>query len=103
VASVFVRAASGSGRMDLAPSLVRLLSDVARTTTNTSKPFVTVFFGNPYVPLGLPSLPAMLLTYDFYDLTEASAVRALTGDAPITGHLPIALPGMFEAGWGIVR
>jgi beta-N-acetylhexosaminidase len=103
VASVFVRAASGSGRMDLAPSLVRLLSDVARTTTNTSKPFVTVFFGNPYVPLGLPSLPAMLLTYDFYDLAEASAVRALTGDAPITGHLPIALPGMFEAGWGIVR
>ncbi|HEY7476238.1 MAG TPA: glycoside hydrolase family 3 protein, partial [Vicinamibacterales bacterium] len=77
VASVFVRAASGSGRMDLAPSLVRLLSDVARTTTNTSKPFVTLFFGNPYVPLGLPSLPAMLLTYDFYDLTEASAVRAL--------------------------
>jgi beta-N-acetylhexosaminidase len=103
VASVFVRAASGSGRMDLAPALVRLLSDLARTTANTPKPFVTVFFGNPYVPLGLPSLPAMLLTYDFYDLAEASAVRALTGDAPITGHLPIALPGMFEAGWGIVR
>jgi beta-N-acetylhexosaminidase len=103
VASVFVRAASGSGRMDLAPALVRLLSDLARTTTNTPKPFVTVFFGNPYVPLGLPSLPAILLTYDFYDLAEASAVRALTGVAPISGHLPIALPGMFEAGWGIVR
>ncbi|HYN07762.1 MAG TPA: glycoside hydrolase family 3 protein [Vicinamibacterales bacterium] len=103
VASVFVRASSGSGRMDLAPALVRLLSDLARTTTNTPKPFVTVFFGNPYVPLGLPSLPAVLLTYDFYDLAEASAVRALTGDAPISGRLPIALPGMFEAGWGIVR
>ena len=103
VASVFVRAASASGRMDLAPSLVKLLEDLARTTTNTPRPFIVVFFGNPYVPMGMPTLPAVLLTYDFYDLAEASAVRALAGDAPITGRLPISLPGMFEAGFGLVR
>jgi beta-N-acetylhexosaminidase len=103
VASVFVRATSGSGRMDLAPTLLKLLADLARTTTNTPKPFVTVFFGNPYIPMGVPTLPAILLTYDFYDLAELSAVRALAGEAPITGRLPIALPGMFEAGHGIVR
>ena len=103
VASVFVRAASGSGRMDLAPSLVRLLSDLARATANSPRPFITVFFGNPYVPAGVTGLPAILLTYDFYDLAEGSALRALTGEAPITGRLPIALPGMAEAGWGIVR
>jgi beta-N-acetylhexosaminidase len=103
VASVFVRATSGSGRMDLAPALLKLLTDLARTTTNSPKPFVTVFFGNPYIPMGVPTLPAILLTYDFYDLAELSAVRALAGEAPITGRLPIALPGMFEAGWGIVR
>ena len=89
--------------MDLAPALVRLLSDLARTTTNSPRPFITVFFGNPYIPAGVPGLPAILLTYDFYDLAEASALRALIGEAPITGRLPIALPGMFEAGWGIVR
>jgi beta-N-acetylhexosaminidase len=103
VASVFVRATSGSGRMDLAPALLKLLTDLARTTTNSPKPFVTLFFGNPYIPMGVPTLPAILLTYDFYDLAELSAVRALAGEAPITGRLPIALPGMFEAGWGIVR
>ena len=27
-------------------------------------------------------------------------MRALAGEAPITGRLPIALPGMFEAGLG---
>ena len=64
---------------------------------------MTVFFGNPYVPMGLPTLPAMLLTYDFYDLAEVSAVRAIAGEAPIGGRLPIALPGMFEAGFGLVR
>jgi beta-N-acetylhexosaminidase len=103
VVSVFVRASSASGRMDLAPPLVKLLQDIARSTQSTPKPMITVFFGNPYVPMGLPTLPAVMLTYDFYDLAEGSAVRALAGEAPITGRLPIALPGMFDAGWGMVR
>ena len=103
VVSVFVRASSASGRMDLAAPLTKLLQDMARSTQSTPKPMITVFFGNPYVPMGLPTLPAVMLTYDFYDLAEGSAVRALAGEAPITGRLPIALPGMFEAGWGIVR
>ena len=103
VACVFVRAASASGRMDLSPALVKLLEDLARTTENTPRPFVTVFFGNPYVPMAVPSLPAMLLAYDFYDLAEASALLALVGEAPISGHLPITLPGMFDAGFGLMR
>lgn len=103
VASVFVRASSASGRMDLAAPLVKLLQDLARTTANTPKPFITTFFGNPYVPTGIPTLPAILLTYDFYDLAEGSAVRAIAGEAPITGRLPIGLPGMFDAGFGIIR
>jgi beta-N-acetylhexosaminidase len=103
VASVFVRAASGSGRMDLAPALVKLLGDVARATSNTPKPLVAVFFGNPYVPAGIPNLPAVLLTYDFYDLAELAAARALVGEAPITGRLPISIPGLANAGFGLVR
>jgi beta-N-acetylhexosaminidase len=103
VISIFVRAASGSNRMDLSPALVKLVTDLAHATANTPKPIVTTLFGNPYVAMSLPDLPSMLLTYDFYDLAETSAVRALTGEAPISGKLPIALPGLFEAGHGIVR
>ncbi len=51
----------------------------------------------------LQDLPAMLLTYDFYDRAEASAVRAIAGEAAIGGKLPIALPGMFEEGFGLTR
>jgi beta-N-acetylhexosaminidase len=79
------------------------LQSLARTSAGSKRPMITTLFGNPYVAIGLADLPAMLLTYDFYDLAEASAVRAIAGDAPISGHLPIALPGLFEAGWGIVR
>jgi beta-N-acetylhexosaminidase len=103
VVSVFVRATSGSGRMDLAAPVVTLLQGMARTTAGSKRPMITTLFGNPYVAIGLAELPTMLLTYDFYDLPEASAVHAIAGDAPIAGHLPIALPGLFEAGWGIVR
>lgn len=103
VVSVFVRASSGSGRMDLAPPVSRLLQDLARQTANTPRPFVTMFFGNPYVPMFMPDLPAVLLTYDFYDLAETSAVRALAGEAPVGGRLPITLPGFFDAGFGLVR
>jgi beta-N-acetylhexosaminidase len=103
VVSIFVRASSGSGRMDLAPPLTRLLQDLSRMTASTPRPFVTTFFGNPYVPMFLPELPAVLLTYDLYDLAEASAVRALTGEAAIGGRLPITLPGAFDAGFGLVR
>jgi beta-N-acetylhexosaminidase len=103
VVSVFVRATSGSGRMDLAAPVGKLLSELARMTASSKKPMVTTFFGNPYAAAALPEMPAILLTYDFYDLAEASAVRAIAGEAPITGKLPITLPGLFGAGWGLVR
>jgi beta-N-acetylhexosaminidase len=103
VAGIFVRAASASGRMDLAPALTRLLGDLARSTAAAKQPFVSVFFGNPYVTTFLPDVPAMLLTYDYYDLAEASAVRALAGETPITGRLPVELPGLARVGDGISR
>ena len=103
VASVFVRAASASGRMDLAAPLQALLHQIARQTNSSKKPYVTVFFGNPYAAMFLRELPAMMLTYDFYDRAEASAVRALAGETSIRGTLPITLPDMFEAGFGLTR
>lgn len=103
VASVFVRTASGSGRMDLAPQLARLLNDLERTTDRSETRFVTCLFGNPYVATVVPDVPAILLTYDLYDLPEAAAVRALAGEAPIGGKLPISLPGMFPIGHGLER
>ena len=103
VASVFVRTASFSGRMDLASGVARLLRDVARGSARRDQPFVTVFFGNPYVATALSELPAMLLTYDFYDLAEATAVRAVAGEAAIGGRLPITLGDGFPAGHGLTR
>jgi beta-N-acetylhexosaminidase len=103
VASVFVRATSGSGRMDLAPELVKLLKDLARVTDRAGTPLVACFFGNPYAASFVPELPAILLTYDFYDPPERAAVRALAGEAAIGGRLPIALAPQWPVGFGLDR
>ena len=80
-----------------------LLQDLARGSAQRNQPFVSAFFGSPYVPLTVPELPAMLLTYDLSDVAEESAVRAIVGEIPISGKLPIALPGMFPVGHGLTR
>ncbi len=103
VAGVFVRASSGSGRLDLAPQVVRLLQDLSRGSERRTQPFVAMFFGNPYTPMFVPEIPSMLLTYDFSDYAESSAVRALAGEIAIGGKLPITLPGLFPLGHGLLR
>ena len=103
VAGIFVRVSSGTNRLDLAPPVVSLLQDLARMSGRRKQPFVAAFFGSPYVPLTVPELPAMLLTYDLSDGAEESAVRAFAGEIPIGGKLPIALPGMFPVGHGLIR
>ena len=103
VAGVFVRASSGSGRLDLAPQVIKLLQDLARRSERASQPFVAAFFGNPYTPMFVQDIPAMLLTYDFSDYAESSAVKALAGEIPIAGKLPISLPGMLPLGHGMTR
>jgi beta-N-acetylhexosaminidase len=85
--------------MDLSPPEVALLDAIAAL----NKPFVTVLFGNPYTAMALPKLAAVLLGYEFSDFTERAAARALAGDIPIGGRLPISLPGLFQAGHGLTR
>jgi beta-N-acetylhexosaminidase len=100
VAATYVRIAAYSGRMGLGPSQLSLLEQVA---ADTAKPFVAVAFGSPYVGDVAAKVPAVLLTYDFGDAPEAAAVRALCGEAPISGKLPVTVPGLFPAGHGLER
>ena len=100
VAATYVRVASYSGRMGLSEAQVGLLERLAADGT---KPFVAVAFGNPYVGDVAPRVPALLLAYEWTDAPEAAAVRALCGEAPIGGKLPITIPGLFPAGHGLER
>ena len=100
VAATYVRIASSSGRMGLGEAQVNLLERLAADAT---RPFVAVAFGSPYVGDLAPRVPALLLAYDWTDAPEAAAVRALCGEAPIGGRLPVTIPGLFPVGHGLDR
>jgi beta-N-acetylhexosaminidase len=100
IVATFVRIAAYSGRIDLLPAQTALLEDLA---ASPSRPTVALVFGNPYLGLLAPKVPAVLLTYEFGDATEEAAVRALFGEAPIGGKLPISLPELYAIGHGLVR
>ena len=103
VAGVFVRTASFSGRMDLSSTLIDLLKHLGQESVSMGKPFVAIFFGNPYTATFLSELPTILLTYDFYDLAEASAVRVVAGENSVRGRLPVSLGVDFPVGYGLDR
>jgi beta-N-acetylhexosaminidase len=100
VAATYVRAASASGRMNLAPAQQELLGALAK---EPARPLVAIAFGNPYVAGAIPQVPALMLAFDVGDAPEAAAVRALCGEAPIGGTLPITIPGLFAFGHGLTR
>ncbi len=99
VVGIFVRVASYSGRMDLSPAQIALVDWLS----TLDRPVIAVAFGNPYAVSAVPKLPAVLLAYDVFDSMEVAAVRALAGETPIGGRLPIALPGLFPVGHGLMR
>ena len=103
VLGVFVRASSGSGRLDLGPAVVRLLQDLSAAAGRRQQPLVSVFFGSPYAAVAASALPSVLLTYDFGDYAEAAAVRALAGEIAIQGRLPVALGEGLPVGFGVAR
>lgn len=103
VLGVFVRAASGSGRLELAPGIVRLLNDLSAGAVRRGQPLAAAFFGSPYATVAAPNLPAVMLTYDFGDYAELAVARALAGEIPLRGTLPVALSEQWPVGFGLPR
>ena len=89
--------AAYKGSIDLTPAQMQFLRDLSKT----DKPFVFALFGSPYVLQHLPELPSYILTYDTNPGSEMSAVKAITGEIPFKGKLPVSLPGLYRVGEGL--
>jgi beta-N-acetylhexosaminidase len=59
--------------------------------------------GNPYLAQDYPSVENYLCTFSNVPVSEVSAVKALFGEIPIHGHLPVTIPNIAERGAGIER
>ena len=64
---------------------------------------VVVAFDSPYLLMQIPNVPAYMIAWGGFAASQRAAARALVGAAPITGQLPITIPGNAAYGAGLQR
>ena len=65
------------------------------------KQVVGISFGNPYVLGSFPEMKTYVVAYGDMSSLQRAAARSVLGLQPITGRLPISLPGLYPRGTGI--
>jgi beta-N-acetylhexosaminidase len=74
---------------------------LVNTLTSGKAPVAIIAFGSPYLIRGLPNVTAYIATFSTTTTSEEAVARALFGEIPITGHLPVTIPGIAKLGEGI--
>ena len=71
----------------------------------TTKPDKTVVlsFGSPYIGGEFPAIENYICAYSNIAASEMAAIKALFGEIPYRGRLPVTIPGMAARGSGLER
>ncbi|MEO8034724.1 MAG: glycoside hydrolase family 3 N-terminal domain-containing protein [Acidobacteriota bacterium] len=99
VIALAIRARSGAGRIAV-PDVARLAIE---QLAGLPARLIGVSFGTPYLLREVPSLQTYLCAYGIQPVLQDAAIHALFGEAPITGRLPVTIPGLAVRGQGIAR
>ena len=59
--------------------------------------------GNPYVIGDFPAIQNYVCAFSNATVSETAAVKAVFGEIPIGGHLPVTIPGIANRGEGLER
>ncbi len=62
---------------------------------------VVVAMGNPYIASQMPEVQNYLCTFSDAEVSELSAAKALFGEIPTPGRLPVTIPGIAARGAGL--
>jgi beta-N-acetylhexosaminidase len=97
IAALFVRVADRKGNV--------AFPDEQRAFVNqmiaAGKPTVVIGFGSPYLITAFPDAPVWLAEFSTNDVSQRAAVRALFGQVPIQGQIPVTVPGVVKRGDGL--
>ncbi len=102
VAAVYVIPMAGKvgnsmAMADATGTLLQQLLDHAAAKT------AIVAMGNPYLASSFPTIENYMCTFSNATVSEVAAVKALFGEIPIRGHLPVTIPNIAERGAGLER
>lgn len=62
-----------------------------------------IALGNPYLAASFPKIENYMCTFSNASVSEIAAVKALFGEIPIRGRLPVTIPNVAQRGAGIER
>jgi beta-N-acetylhexosaminidase len=102
VAAVYVIPTAGKvgnsvAMADATGTLLQQVLDHAAAKT------AVVAMGNPYLASDFPRIENYMCTFSNATVSEVAAVKALFGEIPIHGHLPVTIPNIAQRGAGIDR
>jgi beta-N-acetylhexosaminidase len=102
IAAVYVVPTPGkmANSVGLVDATGNLLQNLVQRVGNK---MVVVAMGNPYVAADFPAIQNYLCTFSNASVSEVSAIKALFGEIPIRGHLPVTIPNVAQRGAGIER
>ena len=100
VAAVYVIPTAGKidnsmGMADATGTLLQQLLDHAAAKT------AVVAMGNPYLASDFPEIENYMCTFSNATVSEVAAIKALFGEIPIRGHLPVTIPNVAQRGAGL--
>ena len=75
-----------------------LLHDVLGIAANKA---VVVAMGNPYIAVQFTEVQTYLCTFSNAQVSELSAVKAMFGEIPMPGRLPVTIPNIAARGAGL--
>jgi beta-N-acetylhexosaminidase len=88
----------GSANLDAGP--MQLLTKMVKTA---GAKMIVVAFGNPYTGGSIPGIQTYVCTYSNTVVSASSLARALFGEIPIHGRLPVSIPNLAPRGTGLDR
>jgi beta-N-acetylhexosaminidase len=96
-----IRASGGlKNTVAMDPATGSLLSTILDRAASRT---VVVAMGNPYVAADFPGIENYMCAFSNATVSETAAVKALFGEIPIGGHLPVTIPGIADRGAGLER
>jgi beta-N-acetylhexosaminidase len=102
IAAVYVIPSAGrAGNMvTMTDATGKLIQQVLERVASKT---VVVAMGNPYLAQDYPQVENYMCTFSNATVSEVAAAKALFGEIPIHGHLPVTIPNVAQRGSGIER
>ncbi len=97
VVAAFASVAAYRGNTGLGGGFPAMISNLI----GTKKPVMLVSLGTPYLLRAFTGVSGYMTTYSTVPTSEIAAVKALFGEIPIAGKLPVTIPDLAKYGDGI--